>query len=138
MTSSFDSVRSVMRGILVRGALITAAIAVLACGIGFALAGMPGVWSGLIGAAAAFCFFGITALLMYLTADSGSVVMAGAVLGGFLIKVVLFMALGAFLAGRDFYDPWVLFGTLAAAAIASLVVDIMTVQGARLPIVDER
>ncbi|GAA4284031.1 hypothetical protein GCM10022261_15620 [Brevibacterium daeguense] len=133
-----DSVRSIMRGIVLRGLLITAAIAVVASIIGVFAAGMAGVWGALIGAATAFVFFAITAVLMYFTADSSPTVMAGAVLGGFLVKVAGLIALTAGLRNLDFYNPWVLFVTLAVAAFASLIVDVFTVQRARLPIIDEK
>ncbi|WP_245873406.1 hypothetical protein [Brevibacterium ihuae] len=134
--TAHDTVRTIMRGIIVRGLLITLVIAVLATAVGYFVAGMPGVWGALIGAATAFVFFAITAVLMLLTADSSPVVMAGAVLGGFLLKVAGLIALTASLRNLDFYDPWVLFVTLAVAAFASLIVDVVTVQRARLPIID--
>lgn len=136
--SAHDSVRSIMRGIVVRGLLITVIIAVLASIIGVIVAGVPGIWGALIGAAMAFVFFAITAVLMYFTADSGPTVMAGAVLGGFLVKIAGLIGVTAALRGMDFYNPWVLFVTLAVAACASLVVDVVTVQRARLPIIDPK
>ena len=91
----------------------------------------------LIGAVVAFAFFAITAVVMYFTAESSPTTMAAGVLGGFLVKIVGFMGVGIALRGRDFYDPLTLFLTLAVAAIASLIADVVIVQRARLPIVDE-
>ena len=70
--------------------------------------------------------------------EEALLVMAGAVLGGFLLKVAGLIALTASLRNLDFYDPWVLFVTLAVAAFASLIVDVVTVQRARLPIIDQK
>jgi hypothetical protein len=58
-------------------------------------------------------------------------------MGGFLVKIVGFMGVGIALRGRDFYDQWTLFLTLAVAAIASLIADVVIVQRSRLPLVDE-
>lgn len=132
-----DSVRSVMKWTIIAGALIAIAIGTIASFVGALLTGLPGVWGALIGAVVAFVFFAITAIVMYFTADSSPTAMAAGVLGGFLVKIVGFMGVGIVLRGRDFYDPWTLFLTLAVAAIASLIADVFIVQRARLPIVDE-
>lgn len=132
-----DSVRSVMKWTIIAGALIAIAIGTIASFVGALLTGLPGVWGALIGAVVAFVFFAITAIVMYFTADSSPTAMAAGVLGGFLVKIVGFMGVGIALRGRDFYDPWTLFLTLAVAAIASLIADVVIVQRARLPIVDE-
>ncbi|HLS33990.1 MAG TPA: hypothetical protein VK039_10410 [Brevibacterium sp.] len=132
-----DSVRSVMRWTIIAGALIAVVIGTVASFVGALLTGLPGVWGALIGAVAAFVFFAITAVVMYFTAHSSPVTMAAGVMGGFLVKIIGFMGVGVALRGRDFYDPWTLFLTLAAAAIASLIADVVIVQRARLPLVDE-
>ncbi|SMY12769.1 hypothetical protein [Brevibacterium jeotgali] len=135
--SRVASVRSVMKWTIIAGALIAIAIGTIASFVGALLTGLPGVWGALIGAVVAFVFFAITAIVMYFTAESSPTAMAAGVLGGFLVKIVGFMGVGIALRGRDFYDPWTLFLTLAAAAIASLIADVVIVQRARLPIVDQ-
>lgn len=132
-----DSVRSIMRWTVIAGLLISIVIGTVASFVGALVTGLPGVWGALIGAIVAFVFFAITAVIMYFTADSSPTAMAAGVMGGFLVKVIGFMGVGVALRGRDFYDPWTLFLTLAVAAIASLVADVVIVQRARLPIVDE-
>ncbi|MGO1397686.1 MAG: hypothetical protein ACTHVY_08135 [Brevibacterium yomogidense] len=131
------SVRSIMKWTIISGALIAVAIGTIASFVGALLTGLPGVWGALIGAVVAFAFFAITAVVMYFTAESSPTTMAAGVLGGFLVKIVGFMGVGIALRGRDFYDPWTLFLTLAVAAIASLIADVVIVQRARLPFVDE-
>ena len=131
------SVRSIMKWTIIAGALIAIVIGTIASFVGGLVAGLPGVWGALIGSVTAFVFFAITAVVMYFTAHSSPATMAAGVLGGFLVKIVGFMGVGIALRGRDFYDPWTLFLTLAVAAIASVVADVVIVQRARLPIVDE-
>ena len=43
--TAHDTVRTIMRGIIVRGLLITLVIAVLATAVGYFVAGIPGVLS---------------------------------------------------------------------------------------------
>ena len=131
------SVRSIMKWTIIAGALIAIVIGTIASFVGGLVAGLPGVWGALIGSVTAFVFFAITAAVMYFTAHSSPATMAAGVLGGFLVKIVGFMGVGIALRGRDFYDPWTLFLTLAVAAIASLIADVVIVQRSRLPLVDE-
>lgn len=131
------SVRSIMKWTIIVGALIAIVIGTIASFVGGLVAGLPGVWGALIGSVTAFVFFAITAVVMYFTAHSSPATMAAGVLGGFLVKIVGFMGVGIALRGRDFYDPWTLFLTLAVAAIASLIADVVIVQRSRLPLVDE-
>lgn len=130
------SIRSIMKWTIIAGALIAIVIGTVAAFVGGLLAGLPGIWGALIGSVVAFVFFAITAVVMYLTADSSPATMAAGVLGGFLVKIVGFMAVGIALRDRDFYDPWTLFLTLAVAAIVSLIADVIIVQRTRLPLVD--
>ncbi|WP_035280744.1 hypothetical protein [Brevibacterium album] len=131
------TVRTLMRNIIVAGALVAIAIGTVAAVIGALVASLAGVWAAAIGALAAFVFFAITSVTMYFTAESSPTAMAAGVLGAFLVKIVAFMGVGVLLRGQDFYDPWVLFLTLAAAAICSLIADVVIVQRSRLPLVDE-
>lgn len=131
------SVRSIMKWTIIAGALIAIVIGTIASFVGGLVAGLPGVWGALIGSVTAFVFFAITAVVMYFTANSSPATMAAGVMGGFLVKIVGFMGVGIALRGRDFYDPWTLFLTLAVAAIASLIADVVIVQRSRLPLVDE-
>lgn len=133
---SAQAVGRLMKRILLWSAAAGLAIAVVAAVIGGLAVGSAGVYSALIGAATAFGFFGITAVIMLLTADSGPAVMAGAVMGGFLIKIVLLFAVVGLMSGKDFYDPMVLFITLVVGAAASLAIETYAVQSARIPTID--
>ena len=125
---------------LVFGVILTVAIAVVGSIIGYLVAGVPGLVSALIGA-------GLTALFMVLTA--GSIVLAakvtknepsstlffGIVLGAWLLKFVLFIAILLLLRGQPFLEPLVFFFAILAAVIGSLVVDVIAFVGARVPYV---
>ncbi|MDO7881512.1 hypothetical protein [Antiquaquibacter soli] len=126
---------------LVYGVILTVAIAVVGSLVGFLVAGVPGLVSGLIGA-------GLTALFMVLTA--GSIVLAakatknepsstlffGIVLGSWLLKFVLFIAILLVLRGQPFLEPLVFFFSILAAVIGSLAVDVIAFVGSRVPYAD--
>ncbi len=115
---------------LVYGAILTVIIAVVGSIVGYLVAGVPGLVSGLIGA-------GLTALFMAMTAgtivvaakvtrnEPSSVLFFGIVLGGWLLKFVLFI------------EPLVFFFAILAAVIGSLVVDVIAFVGARVPYVGD-
>lgn len=127
---------------LVYGVILTVAIAVVGSIVGFLVAGGPGLVSALIGA-------GLTALFMVLTA--GSIVLAakvtknepsstlffGIVLGSWLLKFVLFIAILVVLRGQPFLEPLVFFFSILAAVIGSLVVDVIAFLGSRTPYVGD-
>lgn len=127
---------------LVYGVILTVAIAVVGSIVGLLVAGVPGLVSGLIGA-------GLTALFMVLTA--GSIVLAakvtknepsstlffGIVLGSWLLKFVLFIAILLILRGQPFLEPLVFFFSILAAVIGSLVVDVIAFLGSRTPYVGD-
>ncbi|OFL65200.1 MULTISPECIES: hypothetical protein [unclassified Brevibacterium] len=135
-STSAAIISQLMRRILLLSAIAGIAIGLIGAVIGGLVVGVSGVYSALIGAAVAFVFFGITAIIMLFTADSGPAVTAGAAMGGFLVKIALMFAVVAVLSGRDFYHPMVLFITLVAGAVASLAIETWAVQNARIPTVD--
>jgi len=127
---------------LVYGVILTVAIAVVGGIVGYLVAGGPGLVSGLLGA-------GLTALFMALTAgtivvaakltgnEPSSVLFFGIVLGGWLLKFVLFIAIVILLRGQPFLEPYVFFFAILAAVVGSLVVDVIAFVGARVPYVGD-
>ena len=127
---------------LVYGAILTVTIAIVGSVIGFLVAGPEGLWSALIGA-------GLTALFMVFT--SASIVLAakvtknepsstlffGIVLGMWLLKFVVFIVLLVLLQAQPFVQPLILFFSILAAVLGSLVVDVVAFLGARVPYVGD-
>ncbi|MGV8859386.1 hypothetical protein [Rhodoglobus sp.] len=121
---------------LAYGAILTVAIALAGSVIGYLVAGTPGLISALIGA-------GLTALFMAFTAgtivvasratngDSSSTLFFGIVLGAWLLKFVVFIAILVVLRGQPFLEPLVFFFAILAAVIGSLVVDVLAFVRAR-------
>jgi hypothetical protein len=137
MTGTFDSAATVLRRALSIGAIAAVAIAIVAGVVGFVVAGTPGLVSGLVGAAFALLFLGVTALSLLVAgrfSGLGTNAFFAALLVGWLVKFVVFLV--AMLALRD--QPWVVPGVLFAAIVttvlASLVVDAVVVSRARIPV----
>lgn len=141
MTSAPASTH-VFTSILRYTAVLTAMVAVGAAGIGALVAGERGALSGLIGAAITLVFLGITAASILLANRfAGSEVYLGAffaiVLGGWLLKFLVFLVLIFLIKDQPFLHPTVLFVTVVVAVIGSLVVDVVVVARSRMPYVSD-
>ncbi|MGR0220309.1 hypothetical protein [Agromyces sp. ZXT2-6] len=128
----------VLRRALLWGGVLAAAIAIVGGVLGFAFAGVEGLVSALLGTLIAVVFMGITgASILLANRFAGSDVFVGAffgiVLGGWLLKFILFIVLVVALRGADWLDPVVLFLSIVAGVIGSLVVDVLVVAKSRLP-----
>jgi hypothetical protein len=131
----FDDLKSVMLRVLRLGSLLVLGITVLGSGIGFLVAGQPGVLAALAGGGAAFVFTALTALSLLLGSKLGLGGFLGVVLGGWLVKMVLFLLLFSVLNRADwltFDSRPVVFFTVVAAVIGGLVLDTLIVTKARL------
>lgn len=128
----------VLKRALAWGGVLAAVILVVSAVLGYVFAGMPGLWGGLIGTLMAVVFMGITAgSILVANRFAGSDLFVGIffgiVLGGWLLKFVLFIVLVFVLRGASWLDPMVVFLSLVAGVIASLVVDVLVVVKSRLP-----
>lgn len=122
--------------VLGQGALLTGLIAVLGSLAGYLVEGTNGVVSALIGAALAFVFASLTVLSMLIGRRLPLAGFFGVVMGGWLIKLIGFAVLARSLQGADFINGPVLFFTLVAAILGSLVIDSIAVLSARIPVVE--
>ncbi|WP_341952365.1 hypothetical protein [Salinibacterium sp. TMP30] len=121
---------------LAYGAILTVAIALVGSFIGFLVAGDAGLVSALIGAGLTALFMGFTAGSIVLASratkgDPSSTLFFGIVLGVWLLKFVVFIAILVILRGQPFLEPLVFFFSILAAVIGSLVVDVLAFVRAR-------
>ena len=128
----------VLRRALAWGGLLAAIILVVSAVLGLVFAGVPGLLGALIGTLMAVVFMGITAASILLANRfAGSDLFVGAffgiVLGGWLLKFIVFIVLVVLLRDAAWLNPTVLFLSLVAGVIASLVVDVLVVAKSRLP-----
>lgn len=122
--------------VLGQTALLTGLIASLGSIAGYFLEGTNGVVSALIGAALAFAFGALTVVSMILGRKLSLAGFFGVVMGGWLVKLIGFALLARSLQGAEFINGPVLFFTLVAAILGSLVIDSIAVLSARIPVVE--
>ena len=132
----------VFKDVLKYGAILAVVIAVVGAVLGGVFAGWIGVTSALIGTLMAVIFLSITALSIlianrFIGSDLFVGLYFGIVLGGWLLKFVLFIVLAVVLKDQPWINPVVLFLSLIAGVIGSLVVDMIVVFRSRLPYVSD-
>src|SRR5699024_11752996 len=100
--------------------LVSAVIAVLASGVGYLVAGLPGVWAALIGAGISLAFTGTTVASMYLVAGRSPELLQIVLLGGWLVKMALLVIVLVWLREQTFYHKGVFVATLVVVVVAAL------------------
>jgi hypothetical protein len=131
-------VSAVFRRALRDMGVLVAACLVLGVGIGYLVAGTPGVWGAVIGAGIALLFSGTTTLSMLLTSHTAPGRMMAVIMGTWLGKLAVVIVLLAVLRGMDFYDRYVLAAVVAVAVIGSALLDYRAVARGRVPYVTPR
>lgn len=128
----------VLKRALVWGGALAGVILVVSGVLGLVFAGVEGLVSAIVGTVMAVVFMAITAASILLANRfSGSDAFVGAffgiVMGGWLVKFVLFIVLVVLLRDAPWLNGTVLFLSIVAGVIASLVVDVLVVAKSRLP-----
>lgn len=131
----------IMQRILLWGGILAAAVAVIGGVVGWLLAAGAGLASALVGTALAIIFCMLTAgsIMLALKVSKGEMVSGaffGIVLGGWLLKFVLFIVLVFVLGGQDWLHRGVAFGSLVAAVLGSLAIDVIVIATSRQPTID--
>jgi hypothetical protein len=137
-----NSAALIIRRAAIYGAWLALCIAVVGSLVGGLVAGVDGVLSALVGTAMAAVFLGITSVSIAAASratgfDMFSPVFFVIVLGGWLLKFVLFLVLAILTKGQPWVQPVVLFLCIVAAVIGSLAVDVIVVARSRQPYIDE-
>ncbi len=131
----FDDLKSVMTRVLKLGSLLVVGITVLGSVIGFLVAGTSGLLAALAGGVAAFAFTALTVLSLLFGSKLNLGGFLGVVLGGWLVKVLLFLVLFRFLDRAEWLTLGarpVVFFVVVAAVIGGLVLDTIVVTKARI------
>ncbi len=131
----FDDLKSVMQRVLKLGSLLVLGVTVIGSLVGFLVAGTSGLLAALAGGAAAFAFTALTVLSLLFGSKLNLGGFLGVVLGGWLIKVLLFLVLFSSLNKAEWLTlsarP-VVFFVVVAAVIGGLVLDTLVVTKARI------
>jgi hypothetical protein len=142
MTSPTVSSTPILRTALVFSAIVTAGLIVIGAIVGLLVAGPAGLWSALAGVLVAAVFLGITAASILIAnrwfGDPLYVpIFFGIVLGGWILKFVVFLI--ALFVLRD--QPWIVgpvfFVALVASVLASLAIDVVALLRMRVPHVSD-
>ncbi|TQL48516.1 hypothetical protein FB562_1610 [Homoserinimonas aerilata] len=127
----------VFKRVLLFGGLLAAVIAIVGSVIGYFVAGGVGVISALIGTAIALVFLGVTSASIIVASRYDLTVFFGIVMGAWLLKFVVFLALLFLLRDQPWIHPQVLFFCLVAAVLGTLVVDVVVIARSRMPYVSD-
>lgn len=142
MSSSPVSSTPILRTTLLWSAGATAVLALAGALIGYFAAGSEGLWSALAGVVLAALFLGITGVSILIAnrwyGDPIYVQLFFAiVLGGWLLKLGLFVVAMILLAGQPWLHPMVFFLSIVAGVLMSLAIDVIVLTRMRLPNVSD-
>lgn len=136
------TVSQIAKRALLAGVVVTSIIAIIAATAGALISGLAGMLGAFVGAALGFALLGLTPLsIMWgFRLGKGDVLSPGffsAVLGTWLLKFVVFLAAVFWLGDQEWLDRLVLFITIVASVLASLVTDLVVVARSRMPYVSD-
>lgn len=118
--SDFDDPRRpLVRGLRL-GSYALGIVTIASLAIWGGVAGLPGIWGVLIGAAIGGGFVLFTALCVLLTSNSSPSTTMAVVLGGWLVKVIVLILVLLVVRNMDFYDTMALFVTVVLVLIIVL------------------
>ena len=136
------TVSQIAKRALLAGVVVTSIIAVVAATAGALISDLAGMLGAFVGAALGFALLGLTPLsIMWgFKLGKGDVLSPGffsAVLGTWLLKFVVFLAAVFWLGDQEWLDRTVLFVTIVASVMATLVTDLVVVAKSRMPYVSD-
>ena len=136
------TVAQIAKRALLAGVVVTSIIALIAATAGALISGLAGMLGAFVGAALGYALLGLTPLsIMWgFKLGKGDVLSPGffsAVLGTWLLKFVVFLAAVFWLGDQQWLDRLVLFITIVASVLASLVTDLVVVAKSRMPYVSD-
>ncbi|MFF3028387.1 hypothetical protein [Microbacterium sp. NPDC057944] len=142
MSPSPVSSTPILRRTLIWSAVATGILAVIAGGVGYIVAQGQGLVSGLLGVLLAALFLAITGISILVAnrwyGDPLYVQLFFAiVLGGWLLKLGVFVVVMILLSGQPWIHPMVFFLSIVAGVLMSLVIDVLVLTRMRLPHVSD-
>jgi len=124
-------IRKVFRGLV----LVTAIVGVGGIAIGSIAFGLPGLWAALIAVVLGVFFTATTIGALYYAAGRGQQLLMVALLGGWLIKMIILGAVMFWLKPQTFYHKGTFAATILTLVIAALIVEMVIVATAKIPYV---
>ncbi|NYF15955.1 magnesium-transporting ATPase (P-type) [Microbacterium sp. AK009] len=141
MTSDVSS-NPILRTTLLWSGVVTVVLAVVAAIVGGLVAGTDGVWSALSGVILAAVFLGITGASILIAnrwfGDPLYIpVFFGIVMGGWILKLVIFIVALIILRGQPWLEGPVFFVAVVVSVLASLAIDVVVLTRMRIPHVSD-
>jgi len=141
MTPSPVSSTPILRTTLVWSAAVTGVLALVGGVVGFLVGGTEGMWSALVGVLVAALFLAITGASILIAnrwyGDPIYVpVFFAIVLGGWILKFIVFIVILMVLRGQPWINDTVFFLAVVVSVLASLAVDVVVMLRMRVPAVD--
>ena len=142
MTPSPVSSTPILRTVLVWSGAVTVVLAVAGAVVGYLVAGETGLWSALVGVLVAAVFLAITGASILIAnrwyGDALYVPLFFAiVLGGWILKFVVFIVALLLLRDQPWIEPTVFFVAVVVSVLASLLVDVVVLLRMRVPHVSD-
>jgi cytochrome bd-type quinol oxidase subunit 1 len=135
----FDTITTVLSRALLLGAAGALVIGVGTGIVGLVIGGAGGLWSGLVGAVLSILFLGITAIGILgagRLARGDSLVAMAVLMGGWFLKLVVFVVAMVAIGRQPWVVPGVLLASIVGTVLVTLVVDCVVVARARIPVSD--
>lgn len=130
------SSRELFRKVLIQSSVLTASVAILGAIFGWLFAGEAGLASAFIGAGMTLVFSSLTVLSVWFGGRLSLGGFFGVVLGGWVLKLVIFIAIVATLKGSAFISGPVLFFALVASILGTLTLEALAVLRSRIPTIE--
>lgn len=132
----------ILRTTLLWSAVVTGALAVIGGVVGYLAGGSNGLWSALAGVLLAAIFTAITAISILVANrwygdDLYVPIFFGIVLGGWILKFIVFIVLLLVIREQPWVDNTVFFLAVVASILASLAVDVVVLMRMRVPNVSD-
>lgn len=132
------ALREPMRKVLRLGGLGFLVALPVATLVGFLLDGSAGAWGALLGLLIPFAFFSVTAAVALLTVRTRPEILGAAVLGSWLLKIIILIAALVPLSQADFYNRAIFFVALLLGTVGFLTAEAMIVLRTKVPYVEPR
>lgn len=136
------AINAVLRTVLLWTGIAAVVLILLGGGVGLLVAGANGLWSGLAGVGLAIVFLALTPISVLIAnrfygREMFATVFFGIVMGGWLLKLVIFIVAIVILRGQSWVVPVIIFLSLVAGIIVSLVIDAVAFTRLRVPHVSD-
>lgn len=130
-------IADVMRRSLKWSFILSLVVGFVGATVGVIVAGLPGAVGAFWGAGISLAFLGLTTISIRIGAHYSPSVFFAIVMGGWTVKMVLFLILAFILGRADGVNGPVLFFCLITVMLGTLLIDVVSLIRSRVPYVDD-